>query len=127
MLWQVKGISCRRLQLYNQVKVLLEIIQKVREQVWLLRIRFRNQRISTGISPQSKVGHLNKRNSPNITRTRKKVNKMHFREIIKVSNRQIANMAQINAKIAIQESVLWKSSKTLKEAFQQKEEDTEIA
>jgi len=112
MAWLVKGISCRRLRLCNQVKVQLEIIQKVRKQVWFPRIRCRSQRISTGISLLSKVGHLNRQNNPNI---------------IKVFNRQLANMAQINAKTAIQELVSWKSSKTLKEAFQPKEEATEIA
>lgn len=112
MAWLVKGISCRRLRLCNQVKVQLGIIRKARKQVWFPRIRFRSQRTSTGISLLSKVGHLNRQNKPNI---------------IKVSNRQLANVAQRNAKTAIQELVSWKSSKTQKEAFQLKEEATEIA
>ena len=86
--WLVKGISCRRLRLCNQVKVQLEIIQKARKQVWLPRIRFKSQRISTGIAPLSKVGHSNRQNSPNIT---------------KAFNQQLTNKAQINAKTAIQE------------------------
>ena len=86
--WLVKGISCRRLRLCNQVKVKLEIIQKARKQVWLPRIRFKSQRISTGIAPLSKADHSNRQNNPNIT---------------KAFNQQLANKAQINAKTAIQE------------------------
>ena len=105
----VKGASCRRLPLCNQVKEHLALIRKVRKRVWPLRIRCRSQRTSTGTSHLFRAGHSNRR-AP---------------FIIKAPNHQLASTAQRNAKTAIPESASWKSSKTQREAFQPRA--TEVA